>query len=232
MLFTWVAIIFLLLYAALFIYYYKGWQSLKEYAPSRTGSFSKISVLVAARNEAANMSNLLDSLAAQTYPRESFEIIVIDDFSTDNTAQIVGAYKLENLRLVQPNIKEEQSSKKKAIQTGVDCAKGELIVTTDADCKVGKNWLQTINDFYLQKGASFIAAPVKFSYNHSILQKFQTLDFLMLQGITAASVATNFHSMCNGANLVYTKQAFNKVGGFKGIDKVASGDDMLLIKKI
>lgn len=232
MVLTSVAVIFLLLYAVLIIYYNKGWQSLQEFVPGKKSSLSKISVLIAARNEAANISNLLDSLAAQTYPKECFEIIVIDDFSTDNTAQIVASYNLENLRLVQPNTNDEQSSKKKAIESGVACAKGELIVTTDADCVAGKNWLQTINDFYVQTGASFIAAPVKFCYNSSLLQKFQTLDFLMLQGITAASVATSFHSMCNGANLVYTKEAFNNAGGFKGIDHVASGDDMLLMHKI
>ena len=107
-----------------------------------------------------------------------------------------------------------------------------MIVTTDADCIPTINWLQTINNFYTEKDAAFIAAPVKFSYNKTVLEIFQAIDFLTLQGITAASVAANFHTMCNGANLAYKKRAFVDVNGFSGIDKIASGDDMLLMYKI
>ncbi len=103
---------------------------------------------------------------------------------------------------------------------------------TDADCLPGPKWLQTVTNFYNTKNAVFIAAPVKFTYQFSVLQIFQALDFMVLQGITAASVSANFHSMCNGANLAYTKKAFLEVDGFKGIDKVSSGDDMLLMHKI
>ena len=64
------------------------------------------------------------------------------------------------------------------------------------------------------------------------LHVFQSLDFLSLQGITAASVFSRFHTMCNGANLAYEKKVFEEAGGFNGIDQVASGDDMLLMHKI
>ncbi|MEJ7913007.1 MAG: glycosyltransferase family 2 protein, partial [Chitinophagaceae bacterium] len=118
------------------------------------------------------------------------------------------------------------------IEAAIICAKGELIVATDADCTVPPGWLTTINDFYTFKGAAFIAAPVRFTYTRSILQIFQALDFMVLQGITAAAVSGSFHSMCNGANLAYTKQAFDEVEGFIGINQVASGDDMLLMYKV
>ncbi len=230
MLLIWIVILFLLVYAALIYYYLKGWQSLPEFIFTKKGIQTFISVIVPARNEATNISILLKSLADQTYPKDRFEIIIVDDFSTDDTVQIINAFQIENLRLTQPATTD--SSKKKAIEAGISLSKGELIVTTDADCILNNNWLQNINEFYLDTGAMFIAAPVQFTYNNSILQKFQAIDFMMLQGITAASVATRFHSMCNGANLAYTKQAFASVDGFKGIDKVASGDDMLLMHKI
>ena len=86
--------------------------------------------------------------------------------------------------------------------------------------------------FKKEKNSVFIAAPVVFVNNNSILQIFQSLDFLVLQGITAASVYKNVHSMCNGANLAYEKKAFYEVNGFSGIDTIASGDDMLLMHKI
>jgi cellulose synthase/poly-beta-1,6-N-acetylglucosamine synthase-like glycosyltransferase len=126
----------------------------------------------------------------------------------------------------------ETSSKKTALTTGIQEAKGELIVITDADCSVSPAWLSTITSFYTEKQAAFIAAPVQFEHNNSLLQIFQSLDFITLQGITAAGVSGGFHSMCNGANLAYTKEAFLAVDGFKGIDKVATGDDMLLMHKI
>src|SRR4030095_15486302 len=92
-------------------------------------------------------------------------------------------------------------------------------------------WLKTIASFYEEKDPAFIAAPVVLQNNSSVLQIFQALDFLVLQGITGGSVHKKIHSMCNGANLVYEKKAFVEVGGFSGIDNIASGDDMLLMNK-
>jgi cellulose synthase/poly-beta-1,6-N-acetylglucosamine synthase-like glycosyltransferase len=111
-------------------------------------------------------------------------------------------------------------------------AKGELIVTSDADCVFGKKWLTQIASLYISSKAKFIAAPVKIKTSRSFLSIFQSLDFLTLQGITGASVYKRFHTMCNGANLAYERAAFYEVGGFKGIDNIASGDDMLLMYKM
>jgi cellulose synthase/poly-beta-1,6-N-acetylglucosamine synthase-like glycosyltransferase len=122
--------------------------------------------------------------------------------------------------------------KKKAIEIAIQQSSGELIVTTDADCIAPKNWLQTIDSFYQKTGASFMAMPVKYDAPQNFTEAFQSLDFMTLQGITGASVHKHLHSMCNGANLAYTKKAFEQVNGFKGIDSIASGDDMLLMHKI
>jgi cellulose synthase/poly-beta-1,6-N-acetylglucosamine synthase-like glycosyltransferase len=189
-------------------------------------------VVIPARNEEEKLPALLKALQDQSYPQDFFEVIVVDDYSTDGTARIVKASSLPGLRLIQPYADSKASSKKKAIETAVRISKGELIVTTDADCLPLANWLQTINAMYVQRNAAFIAAPVKCSHNQSLVQKFQAVDFLTLQGITAASVALQFHTMCNGANLAYNKQSFLNVNGFAGIDKVATGDDMLLMYKI
>jgi cellulose synthase/poly-beta-1,6-N-acetylglucosamine synthase-like glycosyltransferase len=189
-------------------------------------------VLVAARNEAESLPPLLKALAAQTYPQERFEIIIIDDFSIDGTAAVAQTFSNPHIRVIQPAVASNQSSKKRAIEAGVREAKGPLLLITDADCMPPENWIKTMAAFYEQKKAVFIAAPVRFTHNQSLLQIFQALDFITLQGITAASVAAQFHTMCNGANLAYTKQAFELVNGFEGIDQIASGDDMLLMHKI
>lgn len=227
-----VTIFFLIAYALLINYYYRWWQRLEEFEESGNEEPTSISIIVPARNEESNIRQLLQSLKNQSYPAGSFEIIVVDDYSSDQTAQIVKSLGLQNLKLVQPAVDPEISSKKKAIEAGIREASGELIVTTDADCIPEPIWLQNINSFYQQKKACFIAAPVKLMRNNSLLHIFQSLDFITLQGISAASVAANFHTMCNGANLAYTKKAFEQVNGFDGIDKVATGDDMLLMYKI
>ena len=124
------------------------------------------------------------------------------------------------------------SYKKKAIETGILQSTGKLIVTTDADCRFGPNWLRNLVRCQEQHGAQFIAAPVRMSGKQSFLTIFQTVDFMALQGITGAAVQRRFHAMCNGANLLYTRSAFEAVKGFEGIDNIPSGDDMLLMHKI
>ena len=225
-----ITFILLVTYLILFDYYAKGWKGsganfIKEADPSIFAS-----VIIAARNEAQNIPALLKSLDLQDYPKEFFEVIIVDDHSTDETRQEILAALNTNVIYVEQEM--EIFSKKKAIEKGIRISKGELIITTDADCILPPGWLTTITGLYQQKKAAFIAAPVKFSYNHQFLQKFQAVDFMMLQGITASGISLNLHYMCNGANLGFSKNAFREVDGYKGIDRIATGDDMLLMHKI
>jgi len=228
----WITGIFLWGYALLFFRYRKEWKALGDYEARPSGETIFLSVVIPARNEEERIGALLTSLQHQTYPQHAFEILVVDDYSTDQTADVVNRFHLPHLRLLRPLVPAARSSKKKSIEAAIQQARGELIVATDADCVAPPRWLETIAAFYTETAASFIAAPVRFTHNGSGLQLFQALDFLTLQGITAASVAAHFHSMCNGANLAYTKKAFEEVRGFEGIDQVSSGDDMLLMYKI
>jgi cellulose synthase/poly-beta-1,6-N-acetylglucosamine synthase-like glycosyltransferase len=225
-------ICFLFLYAGLIFFYYYHWLKLEEYASPAVQSQLFLSVVIAARNEESTLPRLINDLERQSYPAHLFEVIIVNDFSTDKTGEALSQISSPHFRMIVPDADPKSSSKKTALTTGIQEAKGELIVITDADCSVSPAWLSTIASFYKEKNAAFIAAPVQFEHNNSLLQIFQSLDFLTLQGITAAGVSGGFHSMCNGANLAYTKEAFLAVDGFKGIDKVATGDDMLLMHKI
>ncbi len=221
--------ILFILYSLLLLYYRQLWKKVPLYTPQHTAT-TRISVIIPARNEEKNIGTLLSALQQQSYTTSNTEIIVVDDHSTDRTAEIVQSYTTVKLiRLQEEGI---NSYKKKAIEKGIAAASGELIVTTDADCIPGPDWLSTMAAFKEEKEAVFIAAPVVFSHDQSVLQLFQTLDFLVLQGITAAAVQSRSLSMCNGANMAYSKDAFLSVDGFTGIDQVASGDDMLLMHKI
>lgn len=230
MILLWIIIPLFLLYSVLIIYYWLSWRSIPDFIPSKNLPQTKISVVIPARNEESNIGFLLTALQQQTYAIELYEVIVIDDHSDDRTVEIVKQFThIKLLRLQDDGI---NSYKKKAIETGIGAATGELIVTTDADCVPPPEWLQTIASFKEEKQAVFIAAPVVINCNSSIVQLFQAMDFMVLQGITGAGVYKKKLSMCNGANLAYERNAFYEAGGFAGLDHIASGDDMLLMHKI
>src|SRR4051794_31146834 len=226
-------------YCCIIIAYRIWFKKLKLFQPSdATAQHYFFSIIIPARNEDDNITNCLQSIVANNYPLTHYEVIVIDDFSTDNTQAYVKAMqqRYNNIKLL---VLEEMignrsllAYKKKAIELAIAEAKGDWIVTTDADCLVPRDWLSNLNEYILQTNSMFVAAPVSFINTHSFISIFQCLDFISLQGITAAAVSAGFHSMCNGANLAYSKSIFYAVDGFKGIDNIASGDDMLLMDKI
>ena len=227
-------------YYFLIRYYHQAWKQVPHFDSNAANDFTaaeKISVIVPARNEEAVIEQCILSLLQQSYPKQLLEIIIVDDHSTDRTAGIVKQYSKEAIQLI--SLHEQPGTdagyiafKKKAIETAIRAATGNLIVTTDADCTFHKDWIKTIAAFHQYSKAVFIAAPVKVKPHNSLLSVFQSIDFAILQGITAASVYKKFHSMCNGANLAYEKTIFNEVRGFENIDHIASGDDMLLMQKI
>jgi len=246
MVFLFITFFLLLLYVSLLLYYRKSWIEIKNYIPKKITDPNElpfVSIIIAARNEEKNIGVCIESILAQTYSERNFEVIVVNDHSTDETAHVVKSFHEENIRLINLEDfiqnKSLNSYKKKSIETALQFAKGELIVTTDADCIAPAKWLETLVSFYLEKKPVFVCLPVRFMepatdahFFQKFLVRFQCLDFLTLQGITGASVYKKFHGMCNGANLAYEKRVFHEVNGFEGIDELASGDDMLLMHKI
>jgi cellulose synthase/poly-beta-1,6-N-acetylglucosamine synthase-like glycosyltransferase len=225
------------LYGGLILVYRYWFKALKPFELSKELEQAVFfSIIIPARNESVNIEKCIQNILAQSYPL--YEIIVVDDHSTDDTAELVLhlANQYPQIQLI--HLKDylggqlTNSYKKKAIEIAVEKSTGSWIVTTDADCLVPPNWLNYFNAMILTKDPVFIAAPVMFTPNHQFSGVFQVLDFLSLQGITAAAVSAGSHSMCNGANLAYSKEAFEAVGKFKGIDHLASGDDMFLMHKM
>jgi cellulose synthase/poly-beta-1,6-N-acetylglucosamine synthase-like glycosyltransferase len=261
-----IAILLSVLYYAIIIYYRIAYKSIPKYDTiGLTMGLSplyktKLSIIIPARNEAANIENCLNSILQNNYPVHLYEIIVVDDHSEDETAGIVKKYATQNVKLIllKDFVHDKINSyKKKAIEVAIAQASGTLIITTDADCIVPPTWLQTIAQFYEEKKPAFIAAPVLIDTAYPLqtqinnetskgidlghpspkgegkgVRLFQSLDFMTLQGITAAVVHKKQMTMCNGANMAYERKAFDEVGGFIGIDNIASGDDMLLMHKI
>jgi cellulose synthase/poly-beta-1,6-N-acetylglucosamine synthase-like glycosyltransferase len=227
--------ILLLAYALLILYYHRVWDKIPVSTPdAKEISPLTVSVIIPARNEAGCIGKCLDALSKQSYPASLTEIIVVNDFSTDETAARAKEHILKPIILdLSDYISGTLNSyKKKAIETGIRHTTGELIICTDADCHMGPEWIRILVTAHQNKNLQFIAAPVKIISNGSALAVFQILDFISLQGITGAAVSKSLYPMSNGANLAYTRKAYDAVGGFSGIDHIASGDDMLLMKKI
>ena len=222
------------LYVILILYYGVSWRQIPGfYIDSPSIPKTRITVIIPARNEEKQIGPCLESVLQNNYPSHLLEILVVDDHSTDNTAAIVQTYTGVKCISLEDHISGPMNSyKKKAIETAILQSSGELIITTDADCIVKPRWLSTIAACYEKTASQLIVMPVCIHPKWNFLGIFQSLDFMTLQGITGASVYKGFLNMCNGANLAYTRMAFDEVDGFNGIDHIASGDDMLLMKKI
>jgi cellulose synthase/poly-beta-1,6-N-acetylglucosamine synthase-like glycosyltransferase len=215
------------------------WQWLRISNPAGAAvpvsSDFKVSVIIPVRNEAAGIGVLLEDLRQQSLSGQHFEVIIVDDASNDNTAEIVTDYKQHhslNLRLLSLADVPVKSPKKRAITEALKVAKGQLIVTTDGDCRVGERWLERIVQTYLQTGAKFISGPVTFLEEKTGFDVFQTIEFASLIGTGACLLEAQYPTMCNGANLAYERAAFEEVGGYAGVDHIASGDDEFLLQKI
>lgn len=197
-----------------------------------------VSIIIAARNEEYTIAECLNFIICQDYPKNLFEIIVVDDHSSDATVKVVEAIQQQHPQQQQLHLiklRDEEgiiAFKKRAIATAIRQAKGSLIVTTDADCRMGNQWLSTLVSYYEEEYPKMIIAPVCFNKEASLFEKLQTLEFSGLMVVSGASVYYNMPLMCNGANLAYEKKAFEAVHGFEGIDTIASGDDVLLMLKI
>lgn len=229
-----VVIAITLFYAFMVLYYMLGWQYISLFKVSAYEPRTKLTVIIPARNEQDNIIKLLTCLQQQDYPSDLFEVIVVDDHSTDLTPELVETFDMPNLHLVHLKdyvSKDEMAYKKRAVETAVNQSTGELIICTDADCEMGRKWLYTYAAFYEYTQCKFIVAPVDYN-NQTILDHLQTIDFLSIMGVTGASVYYQMYNLSNGANMAYEKQAFLSVNGYENADQSASGDDVFLIEKI
>ncbi len=228
-----ISILFAIVYLLLIFFFYKGWKGLSTDENVPLQKFPSVSVLIAVRNEENNIERLLKALAAQDYPRELYEVIIIDDHSTDRTVEIVSSFPMENLKLIElDNAEVLNSYKKKAIALGMEHSRSDIIITTDGDCSMSRKWISTLVRYYEKYSLKLLSAPVAFYEQKSLFEKIQTVEFQYLIGAGAGSIHNGFPNTCNGANLCYSREVFHELDGFKGIDDIASGDDELFLHKV
>ena len=211
-----------------------GFNKVKPFERTEVNPKTTFSIIVPFRNEAKNLPKLLKSISKLNYPKELFEIILVDDFSTDTSERICIQWRMANGLIestLLENLRLSNSPKKDAISRAVPILKHEWMVTTDADCIVTKNWLLTLDNFIQQNNPEMVVGAVIYKTKNNWFHHFQQLDLMSLQGTTIGSFGIGKPFMCNGANFAYTKKFFQKLGGFGGINSTASGDDVLLLQK-
>ncbi len=221
-------------YILLIVDLVRGFNRLPEFFPEKTTSQNSFTIIVPFRNEAKNLPTLLNSFSRLNYPLNQFEILMVNDDSSDDFQFIIDQFIIENAGVqieVIKNKRKTSSPKKDAIESAILKAQFDWIISTDADCEAPANWLNNLDAFLQKNNVKMIVAPVAYSIENKFLDHFQNLDFLSLQGTTMGSFGINRPFMCNGANLCYAKQVFTTVNGFEGNDHIASGDDIFLMEK-
>ena len=230
-----IILIIILIISALYLIYILaftfGLYNLKEkFLTFNNKNNVKASVLIAARNEEKNIGNLLKSLYNQTFSKELFEVIIIDDHSEDETISIVENFLKEHKDINLKFFKAEKEGKKHAISQALHLAENELILVTDADCFLKETWIESIVNFYKEENCKMILAPVLLSPAETFFEKIQVLEHLSLIGSTAGSAAIGFPVMCNGANMAYERLAALEVEKQRKDFNIPSGDDMFLME--
>lgn len=233
----WIALGFSLCYFLLQVYYLFYWNKTPKISipPSYTPT-DGVTVVIVARNEAQSIEECVKSILRQDYPHHLYEIIIVDDHSTDTTVDIVTGIQEDHIRLFQlkdyHDYIKTPAYKKSGITLAVNKSLFETIVVTDADCMHEENWLRTIMYAFHKEDSVFQTAPVILSPGRSMLEKMQEMEQLTLMLITGAGITSGLHPMANGANMAFRKSAFLQVKGYEGNEQYASGDDMFLIEKM
>ncbi len=223
----------LFIYSLLLLLYFIGWYRIGNFVPKKTAPHPFISVVIAYRNEEETISFLLNDLADQNYPSHQFEIIMVNDHSDDHSFEIAEKYRLNNkLSLVSLELPNRLSGKKNALHYGIESAKGKLILTTDADCRVSKNWICSFADFYhFKENPKLIIGLVDLKKASGILQGIQNLEFLSLMASGAGATGIHGPIYCNGANLMFEKRTYAAMKDPLEM-RAVSGDDTFLLHQI
>lgn len=227
-----ISVFILIAYLSLIVVFIRGWNKTlffdAETTPTQQESAQdKPSVVICCRNEAHHLPALIDALKSQSC--KSYELIWVNDHSTDQTQEVLEKSLIHfiDAKIIQSSV----PGKKQAQRAGILTAKGEFIITTDADCVPASTWIETMVDFQSQQQADLIIAPVKFYRGKSLFTRIQQLEFATLVGSGMGAAGAGMPVFCNAANMAFTKQAWLDSAGDLH-EEVLSGDDVFLLHSI
>jgi len=220
------------LYMLLVFAFTEGWNRLENKPFSPRALSTRLSVVIPFRNEGENLLKLLRALLLQSYPSGLCEFVFVNDHSDDKgperLEQFISEQKLRNVRVILSG----GQGKKAALRTGIQEAKGQLMVTTDADCFPLRSWLTGLVTFYEEKHPRLILGPVIYTGEKTWLQKLFSLDFISLVVSGAGSAGLGLPFMGNAANMAFEKQVYLDADADALQSGFASGDDVFFIHYI
>jgi glycosyltransferase involved in cell wall biosynthesis len=235
MVLLYVSLVLIVAYAIIQFQYIRYWHALPKYG-SPTAQLTPVTIIVVVRNGANVINRCLAGILHQHYPAHLFEIIVIDDHSTDQTAAVVRGMHDTRIHLIAlsdfPEYHHPPAFKKSAIALGVDLARNDTIIVTDADCLHPPAWLKSIVHHFEISEAVFQTGPVLLLPKNNMLVRMQEMELLGLMLITGSGIQSRLHDLSNGANMAFSKEAFLQVNGYDGNWHHASGDDLFLAEKM
>ncbi len=225
-----ISIFICVLYLALVLVFVVGWRRTPLFESDEHADLDSglsVSVVIACKNEENNLPKLLTCLQLQSY--QNFELILMDDHSSDATLSV-----MKTARLLFVNVKvivAEFNGKKNALKEGIMAASGSLIITTDADCLPGSDWLRVICSFQQSHPCDLIICPVQLTERKSLFARLQALEFNTLIASGAGAAGAGMPILCNGANLAFTKEAWIQSRHDLAAEQM-SGDDIFLLQSI
>jgi cellulose synthase/poly-beta-1,6-N-acetylglucosamine synthase-like glycosyltransferase len=230
-----IAVGILVLYAIYIFYFLTGLYRLSKQPSVYSTLEPSVSVIVAARNEEENIGHLLEDLTKQTYDKNNIEIIIASDRSTDKTDEIISQYQSNFSHIKSVKIKtksEEMTPKKFALTKAIEKSKGDIIISTDADCRVSETWVSSmVRQFDTETGLVIGYSKID-DRDDSYFSNFQKVDFLALMAANAGSFGWGIPWTGSGQNIAYRRAWFNKIGGFDPVSDQISGDDFYLVQSI
>jgi cellulose synthase/poly-beta-1,6-N-acetylglucosamine synthase-like glycosyltransferase len=193
-----------------------------------------VSVIVPLRNEEIHAPSTLLALSEQDYAGE-WEIICVNDRSSDGTESILREFCARDSRFSLVNIPVDApkipSPKKRALAAGFAAAKGEILMTTDADCMARPGWLRSMATRF-EPGIGIVQGPKRIRGDGSVLSRYQEHEVFGLVSIEAATFALGRPMIASAPSLAYRKSLYESVGGFQGLEDTVSGDDDMLVRKM
>ena len=226
----------LLIYCFFIIWLLDGYKNVIKKSTLNNTYNPFVSVLIAARDEAHNLPVLLNSLLKQNYPKDSYEIIIVNDRSIDSSDSILKnlSKKIENLKVVTiDNCPTIWAGKKWALDNGIRNSIGEIILQTDADCKMNKNWITSMVSPFKDKSIGFVSSLTPLLVNkNNIFKDLFLMDSIAQDIFSGYSIGKDLILSCNARSIAYRKSHFLDMQGYHKIKNIISGDDDLVLHKM
>ncbi|MFC1527173.1 glycosyltransferase [Candidatus Neomarinimicrobiota bacterium] len=217
------------------LYFLSGLVRLRKNPIVKNPKQPTVSIVVAVRNEEESIGDLLEDLSHQTYPHTKLQIIIADDRSTDKTSSIINGYINNNDNFTGVKVSKLSSTmtpKKYALTKAIEKSEGEIIISTDADCRVPNTWVKSLVETFDEETGVVIGYSSIDTGSEHYFDQYQSIDYLALMSANAGTLGWGNAWTGSGQNIAYKRSDFNKINGFNPVADEISGDDFYLVQAI